>query len=56
MTSRLLVGGLGGFFVAGLLRVLLPDPTGLGKALLQALVLVVVSLVIYRALARRSAD
>jgi hypothetical protein len=55
-SARLLWSAVGGVFAVGLLRVILPDPAGLGKALLQAVLLVVVSLVIYRVLTRKFAE
>lgn len=53
ITSRLLLAGVGGMILAGLTRALAPLGRGLAQSVLEGMVLIVVSLVLYRFLARR---
>lgn len=55
-TARLLWAGVGGIVIAGIIRALVPVGRGLAQAVLDGMVLIVVSLVIYRFLARRASD
>ena len=55
-SARLLMAGLGGLFCAGIVRAFAPIGRGLAQAVLAGMVLIVVSLVIYRFLARRTSD
>ena len=55
-SGRLLVAGVGGIFCAGIARAIAPVGRGLAQAVLQGMVLIVVSLVIYRFMARQSSD
>jgi len=52
-SARLLIAGLGGLFCAGIVRAFAPIGRGLAQAVLAGMILIVVSLVIYRFLARR---
>ena len=53
-TARLLWAGVGGIICAGIVRAYSPIGPGLAQAVLEGMVLIVVSLVIYRFLARRA--
>lgn len=53
-TARLLWAGVGGIICAGIVRAFAPIGGGLAQAVLEGMVLIVVSLVIYRFLARRA--
>ena len=55
-TARLLWAGVGGIICAGIVRAFAPIGQGLAQAVLEGMVLIVVSLVIYRFLARRASD
>lgn len=55
-TARLLLAGVGGIGCAGIVRAFVPIGRGLAQAVLEGMVLIVVSLVIYRFLARRSSN
>jgi len=55
-SARLLWAGVGGIICAGIARALAPMGRGLAQAVLEGMVLIVVSLVIYRFMARRSPD
>jgi hypothetical protein len=52
-SSRLLWAGVGGLICAGIVRAFSPFGPGLAQAVLEGMVLIVVSLVIYRFIARR---
>ena len=51
---RMLFAGLGGFYLVGLLQVMLPGLPTLERAALQAAGLILVSLVVFRFLSRKS--
>ncbi len=53
-TARLRWAGVGGIIIAGTIRALAPIGRGLAQAVLEGMVLIVVSLLIYRFLARRA--
>lgn len=53
-SARLLWAGVGGIIWAGIVRAFAPMGRGLAQAFLEGMVLIVVSLVIYRFMARRS--
>ena len=53
-TARLLWAGVGGIICAGIARAVVPIGRGLAQAVLEGMVLIVVSIVIYRFLARRT--
>lgn len=53
-TARLLWAGVGGIICAGIARAVAPIGRGLAQAVLEGMVLIVVSIVIYRFLARRA--
>lgn len=53
-SARLLLAGVGGLYCAGIVRAFSPVGRGLAQAVLEGMVLIVVSLVIYRFLARRA--
>lgn len=55
-SARLLWAAVGGLICAGLVRAFAPIGRGLAQAILEGLVLIVVGLVIYRFLARRTSD
>jgi len=55
-TARFLWAGVGGIICAGIVRAFVPIGQGLAQAVLEGMVLIVVSLVIYRFLARRSSN
>ena len=55
-SGRLLLAGMGGIFCAGIARAVAPMGRGLAQAVLEGMVLIVVSLVIYRFVARRASD
>ena len=55
-TARLLWAGVGGIICAGIVRAFSPIGRGLAQALLNATVLIAVSLVIHRFFARRASD
>jgi len=55
-SARLLWAGVGGIGCAGIVRAFAPVGSGLAQAVLEGMVLIVVSLVIYRFLARRSSN
>ncbi|MFH1763396.1 MAG: hypothetical protein ABIF09_04300 [Gemmatimonadota bacterium] len=52
-TGRLLWAGVGGVICAGIIRTVAPIGRGIAQAVLEGMVFIVVSLVIYRFLARR---
>jgi hypothetical protein len=53
-TARLLWAGVGGIICAGIVRAFVPIGRGVAQAVLEGMVLIVVSIVIYRFLARRA--
>ena len=53
-TARLLWAGVGGIIGTGIVRAFVPIGRGLAQAVLEGMVLIVVSLVVYRFLARRA--
>jgi hypothetical protein len=53
-TNRLLWAGVGGVISAGTIRAVAPIGRGIAQAVLEGMVLIVVSIVIYRFLARRA--
>ena len=55
-SARLLLAGMGGIICAGIARAVAPMGRGLAQAVLEGMVLIVVSLVIYRFMARRASD
>jgi len=55
-SARLLLAGVGGIICAGIARAVAPMGRGLAQAVLEGMVLIVVSLVSYRFMARRSSD
>jgi len=55
-SARLLWAGVGGIVWAGIARAIAPMGRGLAQAVLEGMVLIVVSLVIYRFMARRSSN
>ena len=55
-SGRLLLAGMGGIICAGIARAVAPMGRGLAQAVLEGMVLIVVSLVIYRFMARRASD
>ena len=55
-SARLLWAGVGGIICAGIARAIAPMGRGLAQAVLEGMVLIVVSLVIYRFMARRSSN
>lgn len=52
-SARLLWAAVGGLISAGIVRAVAPIGSGLAQAVLEGMVLIVVSLVIYRFLKRR---
>ena len=53
-SAFLLWAGVGGIICAGIVRAIAPIGLGLAQAVLEGMVLIVVSLVIYRFLKRRA--
>lgn len=55
-SARLLWAGVGGIVCAGVVRAFVPIGRDLAQAVLTGMVLIVLSLLIYRFMARRSSD
>ena len=55
-SARWLWAGVGGIICAGIARAIVPMGRGLAQAVLNGMVLIVVSVLIYRFMARRSSD
>ena len=53
-TGRLLWAGVGGILFAGIIRAFAPVGRGLAQAVLEGMILIVVSVTLYRFLARRA--
>ena len=52
-TGRLLWAGVGGILCAGIIRAVAPLGRGFAQAVMEGMVLIVVSIVVYRFMARR---